>query len=147
MTDTDLALTPAVLSDLRAVLAYAEIGEERDYEECEPQARAHHILHPIRRLTRWLDGTTTAAQMSFAYIQQGGTSTEHYLHAFDTATDAEAGRRDFTGVDGDGFRTTAVVAIPTLTTDQLDAVEALIQHIDNLAHTGAADEDELDPAA
>ncbi|WP_216917431.1 hypothetical protein [Nocardia noduli] len=146
MTDTDLALTPAVLSDLRAVLAYAEIGEERDYAECDMQARAHHILHPIRRLSVWLEGAA-AAHKSFAYIQRGGTSTEYYLHAFDTAPDAEAGRVDCAGVDGGGFRTTAVVAIPALSGDQLDAVEELIRHIDNLTHTGAADEDELDPAA
>ncbi|WP_043736943.1 hypothetical protein [Nocardia asiatica] len=145
MADTDLALTPAVLSDLRAVLAYAQIGEERDYAECDPQARAHHILHPIRRLSAWLDGAA-AAEKSFAYIQQGGASNEYYLHSFDTAAEAEAGRLDCAGPDGGCFSTTAIVAIPALTSDQLDAVEQLIQHIDNLAYA-AADDDRLDPAS
>ncbi|MGN2638806.1 hypothetical protein ACTD5D_22085 [Nocardia takedensis] len=88
MTELDLALTPALLADLRSVLAYAEVGEERDYEDCDHHARAHHILHPIRGLTAWLDHAPPAPR-SFVYIQQGGTSTEFYLHSCDTAAEAE----------------------------------------------------------
>ncbi|MGS2807762.1 MULTISPECIES: hypothetical protein [Nocardia] len=148
MPDTDLPLTPAVLSDLRAVLAYAEIGEDRDYAECDPHARTHHILHPIRRLSAWLDGAA-APKASFVYIQQGGASSEYYLHAFDTADDAHAGRVDCAGADGGCFATTAIVAIPALTGEQLDAVEELIQQIAHLAHaaTGGESEGELDSAA
>ncbi|WP_040713633.1 MULTISPECIES: hypothetical protein [Nocardia] len=143
MSDTYLALTPAVLSDLRSVLAYAEIGEDRDYEECDALARAHHILHPIRRLNAWLDGAADP-ETSFVYIQQGGVGTEYYLHAFDTADDAEAGRVDCAGDDGGGFPTTAVVAIPALTSDQLDAVEELIQQIDTLTYAVTDTEDDED---
>ncbi|MGY5311649.1 hypothetical protein [Nocardia gipuzkoensis] len=139
MLDTDLTLTPAVLADLRAVLAYAEIGEERDYDECDPQDRAHHILHPIRRLSAWLAGAA-APKTSFVYIQQGGASREFYLHAFDTEADAEAGRQD-----KDSFGTTAIVRIPGLTSEQLDAVEELIQQIDNLVFDVAAEADPLTP--
>ncbi|MFF0532829.1 hypothetical protein ACFYT3_31200 [Nocardia amikacinitolerans] len=139
MLDTDLALTPAVLADLRAVLAYAQIGEERDYAECDPPDRAQHILHPIRRLSAWLDGAA-APKTSFVYIQQGGASREFYLHAFDTEDDAEAGRHD-----EDSFGTTAIVRIPALTSEQLDAAEELIRQIDDLVFGVVADADALTP--
>ncbi|MGW5441566.1 hypothetical protein [Nocardia asteroides] len=127
-SDTGPWLTPTLAADLRAVVDYARHGEERDYTECDQDARARHILHPIRRLSAWLDGAATPTT-SFTYIQQGGASTELYLHAFDSGADAEAGRRDDTS-----FATTPVVAIPALTGEQLDAVEELIQQIGNLTY-------------
>ncbi|MGW4366998.1 hypothetical protein ACWEKT_15255 [Nocardia takedensis] len=144
MTETELTLNPALLADLRSVLDYAEIGEQRDYDDCDPHARAHHILHPIRRLNGWLGGAP-AAPMSFVYIQQGDTSTEFYLYTGDTAADAEAARRDCAGPGGGGYASTAVVAIPALSSAQLDAVEHLIQQLATLTHAAGAGE--LHPAA
>ncbi|WP_216916811.1 hypothetical protein [Nocardia noduli] len=77
----------------------------------------------------------------FAYIQQGGTSTEYYLHAFDTAAEAENGRRDCGQDVGGGFNTTRVVAIPALTSEQLDAIEELIQQLDNPHRAATAQDD------
>ncbi|WP_216907657.1 hypothetical protein [Nocardia noduli] len=82
-------------------------------------------------MSAWLEGAPEPTP-SFAYIQQGGASTEYYLHAFDTAAEAETGRLDCGHDVGGGFNTTAVVAIPALTSEQLDAIEHLIQQLDNL---------------
>ncbi|WP_433678765.1 hypothetical protein [Nocardia sp. CA-119907] len=40
------------LLDMLAVLDYAIIGEERDFEECDEEAREAHVVHKIRG-ARW----------------------------------------------------------------------------------------------
>ncbi|WP_280426781.1 hypothetical protein [Nocardia carnea] len=44
----------SVLHDLHDLLAYAEVGEERDYESQDGERRAHHIFPTIQRLKAWL---------------------------------------------------------------------------------------------
>lgn len=48
----DIEQERAGLQDMLAVLDYAIIGEERDFDECTEEAQDAHILHKIRG-ARW----------------------------------------------------------------------------------------------
>lgn len=70
---THPAVTPAVLEDLRALLDYTVIGEERDYEESDPEARENHILLSIRRLDASLADTAYCSDLPKNRILTGQT--------------------------------------------------------------------------
>lgn len=70
----------------------------------------------------------------YVYIQEGGTSTELYLHVHDTMQEAENGRASCAKA---AYRTTAIVTMP----DDTDwgAVEGLVQTLHTLDYHGDID--------
>lgn len=56
-----------------------------------------------------------AEEMVYCYVQEGGSSTEIYLHTFDTLADAEDGRIECAA---SAYRTSNIVEVPKKLADQ-----------------------------
>lgn len=66
--------------------------------------------------------------MAWAFIQEGGSSTEFYVSVYPTEADANAARKDC--ADDGAYRTTPVAELPDDT--DWSAVEILVQSLGRL---------------
>lgn len=72
------------------------------------------------------DSTTAAAPMGFVYVQEGGSSTELYLHAFDTRIQAEEGAKSCAD---SSYRTSPIIEVPIALLDTpgfCDTVQSIL---------------------